>query len=91
MSRLSFAETSVRGAEPLTSRLGVAGIAALALVMLGLWPTPQASAQERVLRLHHIQPETSPQHLELLQPWAERIAKASNGRLRIEVSGGMSV
>jgi TRAP-type C4-dicarboxylate transport system substrate-binding protein len=71
--------------------VGVAIIATLAVVVLGLWPTPPASAQEHVLRLHHIQPETSPQHLELLQPWAERVAKASNGRLRIEVSGGMKL
>ena len=34
-------------------------------------------------------PEKSPQQLDIYQPWAERIAQASNDRLKIEVAGGM--
>jgi TRAP-type C4-dicarboxylate transport system substrate-binding protein len=48
-----------------------------------------AGAQERMLRFHHFMPEKSPQQLDIYQPWAERIARASNGRLKIEVAGGM--
>jgi TRAP-type C4-dicarboxylate transport system substrate-binding protein len=63
--------------------------AAQLLVLLTLWPLCAAGAQERVLRFHHFMPEKSPQQLEIYQPWAERIARASNGRLKIEVAGGM--
>jgi TRAP-type transport system periplasmic protein len=59
------------------------------LVLLTLWPVHAADAQERVLRFHHFMPEKSPEHLDIYQPWAETIAQASNGRLKIEVTGDM--
>jgi TRAP-type transport system periplasmic protein len=59
------------------------------LVLLTLWPSCAADAQERVLRFHHFMPEKSPQQLDIYLPWAETIARASNRRLKIEVAGGM--
>jgi TRAP-type transport system periplasmic protein len=59
------------------------------LVLLMLWLLCALGAQERVLRFHHFMPEKSPEHLDIYQPWAEAISQASNGRLKIEVAGGM--
>jgi TRAP-type C4-dicarboxylate transport system substrate-binding protein len=68
--------------------LRMAGTAGL-LALLALWPLYPAGAEEHTLRFHHFMPEKSPQQLDIYQPWAQRIAQASNGRLRIEVAGGM--
>jgi TRAP-type C4-dicarboxylate transport system substrate-binding protein len=48
-------------------------------------------AQDRALRFHHFLPEKSPQQQKLFLPWSKRIAEASNGRLRIEVTAGMQL
>jgi TRAP-type transport system periplasmic protein len=68
--------------------LRMAGTAWL-LALLALWPLCPAGAEEHTLRFHHFMPEKSPQHLDIYEPWAQRIAQASNGRLRIEVAGGL--
>ena len=56
-----------------------------------LWPLPAPAAQERLLRFHHFLPEKSPQHRDIFLPWAKKIAQASNGRLRIAVTGAMQL
>ncbi len=61
------------------------------LVLVTLWPLHQAGAQERVLRFHHFMPEKSPEHLDIYQPWAQAITQATNGRLRIDVTGEMKL
>jgi hypothetical protein len=73
---------------PRLDRMRRLASAAGLLALLALWPLCAASAQEHVLRFHHFMPEKSPQQLDIYQPWAERIAKASQGRLKIEVAGG---
>jgi TRAP-type C4-dicarboxylate transport system substrate-binding protein len=56
-----------------------------------LWTNSPSLAQERVLRFHHFLPELSPQQQNIFLPWSEKIAEASNGRLRISVTGGMQL
>jgi len=59
--------------------------AALALVLL---LAPPAMAQQTVLTLKHFLPADSPAQTRFLQPWAEEIAKASGGRLKVEIVPG---
>jgi TRAP-type transport system periplasmic protein len=56
-----------------------------------LWPLSALVAQERVLRFHHMLPEKSPQHQVIFLPWASKIAQASNGRLRVNVTAAMQL
>jgi TRAP-type C4-dicarboxylate transport system substrate-binding protein len=67
-----------------------AGVAAL-LAVLAAWLAPAAGAGERVLRFQHFFPATSPQHRDIYLPWAKKVAQASNGRLRIEVTPDMKL
>lgn len=66
---------------------GLVGLLALST----LWPSSAPLAQERVLRLQHFLPEKSPQQRQIFLPWSKSIAEASNGRLRISVTGGMKL
>jgi TRAP-type C4-dicarboxylate transport system substrate-binding protein len=63
---------------------GAAGLAAPALVR-------PASAQEVTLRLHHFLPAVSNVHRHFLQPWAQKIATESQGRLRIQIFPSMQL
>jgi TRAP-type transport system periplasmic protein len=65
---------------------GRAGL--LAVLVLSV---PAARAAERVLRFHHFLPEKSPQQQDFFLPWAQEIAHASHGRLRIEITGDMQL
>jgi TRAP-type C4-dicarboxylate transport system substrate-binding protein len=78
----SFCLAQMAKVRRLASATGIA-------LLLTLWPLCAASAQERLLRFHHQMPEKSPQQLEILLPWAQRIAQASKGRLKIDVAGFM--
>jgi TRAP-type C4-dicarboxylate transport system substrate-binding protein len=70
--------------------LRLAGAAGL-LAVLALSQLPAAGAEQRVLRFHHFLPEKSPQHRDIYLPWAKKIADASKGRLRIEVTAAMKL
>lgn len=50
-----------------------------------------ASAQEVTLRLHHFLPAVSNVHRFFLQPWAQKVAAESQGRLRIQVFPAMQL
>lgn len=65
-------------------RLGLALFTGL--VMLG-----QASAQEVTLRLHHFLPQQATVPANYIQPWAERVMEASDGRIRIEIFPAMQL
>jgi TRAP-type C4-dicarboxylate transport system substrate-binding protein len=65
----------------------VAGLVA----SLTLLPPSAAAAEGRSLRFHHFLPEKSPQHQAIFLPWARRIAQASNGRLRIDITAAMQL
>ncbi|MGH7412629.1 MAG: TRAP transporter substrate-binding protein [Candidatus Rokuibacteriota bacterium] len=61
----------------------------LALTLLGL-STP-ASAQPITLKLSHFVPPVAPPHATFLAPWAEKVEKASGGRLKIQIYPSMQL
>ncbi|MEO0357693.1 MAG: TRAP transporter substrate-binding protein [Pseudomonadota bacterium] len=48
-------------------------------------------AQDVTLRVHHFMPEPSVLHANMLVPWAERLADASDGRIAMELFGSMAL
>ena len=44
-----------------------------------------ARAQEVTFKLHHFVPPTATAHVKFLAPWADKIAKESNGRIKIQI------
>jgi TRAP-type C4-dicarboxylate transport system substrate-binding protein len=55
-------------------------------------PMPGAEAQQPiVLKLHHFLGPTSPAQTKMLAPWAQRIEKASGGKVKIEIYPSMSL
>ena len=50
-----------------------------------------ARAQEVTLKLHHFLPPMSPFHSKFMVPWAERVMKQSNGRIKIQVYPSMQL
>ncbi|WP_244468073.1 TRAP transporter substrate-binding protein [Nitratireductor soli] len=72
-----------------TSRIASV-VAGATLALLGL--AGAASAQETThLKLHHFLGPKAPAQTAMLEPWAERIEKASNGRVDIEIFPAMSL
>jgi TRAP-type C4-dicarboxylate transport system substrate-binding protein len=52
---------------------------------------PAAAAQPITLKLHHFLPPKSYAHTTMLAPWAERVEKASGGKVKIEIYPSMSL
>ena len=67
-------------------RVSLAGTA-LAVV----WSAPAYASDETTLRIHHFLNTESVAHSQLLEPWAERVAEASDGRLSVEVYPSMQL
>ncbi|MEM9230607.1 MAG: TRAP transporter substrate-binding protein [Pseudomonadota bacterium] len=65
-------------------------IAALAAIVLTATPSISA-AQEVTIRLHHFLSQRAPLHSQMLVPFAEKVANASGGRLKIEIFDSMSL
>jgi TRAP-type C4-dicarboxylate transport system substrate-binding protein len=66
----------------------LAAAAALAAMALA----GPAVAQDQVnLKLHHFLGPKSPAHVNMLVPWTERVAKASGGKVKIEVFPSMTL
>ena len=66
-------------------------LAVTALAIAG-WQAPgQAAEPQYKLKLHHFLGPKSPAHTLMLAPWAERIEKASGGRVKIEIFPSMSL
>lgn len=63
--------------------LGTAAVAAL----LGT----SAMAQEVTLLMHHFLPPVANAHKVMLQPWADKIAEQSDGRIAIEIAPAMAM
>ena len=61
--------------------------AAAALVVL----IPSVHAQEVVLKLHHPLPTSSTAHKKVLQPWCDKIAAESKGRLKCQIFPSMQL
>lgn len=50
-----------------------------------------ATAQEMTLKLHHLLGPKSPAHTQMLTPWAQRVEKASGGKVKIQIYPAMSL
>jgi TRAP-type C4-dicarboxylate transport system substrate-binding protein len=50
-----------------------------------------ARAAEVTLTVHHFLSATSPAQVSFMQPWADRVAKQSNGRIKVEIYPSMSM
>jgi len=50
-----------------------------------------AAAQQITLKLHHLLGPKSPAHTQMLTPWAQRVEKASGGKVKIEIYPAMSL
>src|SRR5437762_1556339 len=50
-----------------------------------------AAAEEVTLKLHHFLGPRAPAQTKMLEPWAQAIAKNSNGRVKIEIYPSMSL
>jgi len=64
-------------------------VAALLLAILG--PAAPAAAQQITLKLSHFVPPVAPPHATFLAPWAEKVEKASGGRLKIQIYPSMQL
>ncbi|MGH7413008.1 MAG: C4-dicarboxylate ABC transporter, partial [Candidatus Rokuibacteriota bacterium] len=58
-------------------------IATLFLALAG--SAAPAAAQQITLKLSHFVPPVAPPHATFLAPWAEKVEKASGGRLKIQI------
>lgn len=67
------------------------GIALTAALSLGAFAQAADKKPEFVFKLHHFAPPPAPTHAKLAKPWAERIEKASNGRIKIELYPAMQL
>lgn len=66
----------------------VLGIAAGAVALAGALtasPAAKAADPEVVLKFHHMLPPMSTAHKGFIVPWAQKIEKASNGRIQVKV------
>ena len=66
-------------------------IAALGAALSVAFAAPVAAEPEVTLKLHHFISPKAPAHAKMLAPWAERIEKASGGRLKIEIYPAMTL
>ena len=71
------------------NRLVLAALAA-AVLASGLGPAP-VQAQEVTLRVHTFMPPVANPVKHFLQPWAEKIGKDSNGRIKVQVFPAMQL
>ncbi len=62
-----------------------------AAVLMAFVLSGAARAQEVTLKLHHFLPQMSPFHAKFMQPWADRVMKQSNGRIKVQVYPSMQL
>lgn len=68
-------------------KMSLMAIGAAAVVMI----SSVATAAEINLKLHHFLSPKSPAHAKMMVPWADKIEKASNGRVKIDIYPSMSL
>ena len=71
--------------------VGVLRTAAIALCMIAMSFGALVRAEQVTLKLHHFVPPTATAHVQFLLPWAERIEKESNGRIKIQIYPAMQL
>ncbi|MCY0966741.1 TRAP transporter substrate-binding protein [Parathalassolituus penaei] len=65
-------------------------LATVGLTLAAVLPA-QAAEPEFTFKLHHFLPPMSMAHQKFLQPWAEKVMKESNGRIKIDVFPAMQL
>jgi TRAP-type C4-dicarboxylate transport system substrate-binding protein len=60
-------------------------------LVAGVLLSGAAGAQTINLKLHHFLGPTSPAQVKMLEPWAQRVEKASGGKVKIEIFPSMSL
>lgn len=58
---------------------------------VALWCSASVSAAEVTLKLHHFLPAGAPLHRQFVAEWEVALENASNGRIDVEISPGMSL
>ncbi|WP_245582649.1 TRAP transporter substrate-binding protein [Oceanobacter kriegii] len=58
---------------------------------LGMASHALAAEPEVTLKLHHMSPPASNAHSNFLEPWAEKVMKESNGRIKIDIYPSMQL
>ncbi len=67
-------------------------IAAVAIMAGGLaFAAATTAAQEVTLKVHHFLPAKHNTHAKVLVPWAEKVQKESNGRIKVEIYPSMQL
>lgn len=69
------------------NRILKTSLAALALTTVATF----AQAQDVTIRVHHFMSQKAPLHSKFLVPFSENVAKASDGRIKIEIYDSMSL
>jgi TRAP-type C4-dicarboxylate transport system substrate-binding protein len=75
--------------ETLMRMLRVIWATTLAVALVAPWSG--AEAQQITLKLHHFLGPNSPAQVKMLAPWAQRVEKASGGKVKIEIFPSMSL
>lgn len=70
------------------ARLMLSGVAGAALMVAA---GGTAFAQEFTFKFHHLLGPKAPAHTQMIVPWAEKVMKESDGRIKIEVYPSMSL
>jgi TRAP-type C4-dicarboxylate transport system substrate-binding protein len=72
------------------TRLGLTALAAVFASSLAFAPQP-AAAQDVTLRVHTFMPPVANPFKHFLTPWAEKVTKESNGRIKVQVFPAMQL
>ncbi len=64
---------------------------AAAVGLVALYASAAGAAEPITLKLHHFLGPKAPAHTQMLAPWAERVEKASGGKVKIELYPSMTL
>ncbi|WP_246624681.1 TRAP transporter substrate-binding protein [Oceanobacter mangrovi] len=77
--------------ESLPLRASALAKALAMTVSIGAASAALAAEPEYTFKLHHMSPLTSNAHMNFLEPWAEKVMKESNGRIKIDIYPSMQL
>ena len=62
-----------------------------AALAAGAFTGAGAKAQDVTLKVHHFLPPVAPAHKDFIQPWTERVTKASGGKIKFQIYPAMQL
>ena len=65
--------------------LGILSAAMLGVLGCSGGTSEESKTEKTILRFSHFWPATSAMHVEVFEPWAEKVEKESNGELKVEI------